>query len=171
MLVLFIITYALRAQYSGYLFIGKLPNQVNVFLEVATMIGPILLWVVSNWCFTTLMEGEGNMKDIYIATMYSLRPYIITAIPMFILSHCLSLDEAFIYTALDTIITIWMLALMFFGMMTTHDYTLGKGFITAILTLVGIILMIFLALVFTNVINDIISLVSDMIKELSYRTY
>lgn len=171
LLLLFIITYAVRAQYSGYLFTGFLPNEINVFLEVATMIGPILLWVVSNWCFTTLMEGEGSMKDIYIATMYALRPYIITAIPMFILSHCLSLDEAFIYTALDTIITIWMLALMFFGMMTTHDYSLGKGFITAILSIVGIILMIFLALVFTNVINDIISLISDMIKELSYRTY
>lgn len=169
--VLFILTYALRAQYSGYLFIGKLATEVNVFLEVATMVGPILLWVVSNWCFTTLMEGEGNMKDIYIATMYALRPYIITAIPMFLLSHCLSLDEAFIYTAFDTIITIWMLGLMFFGMLTTHDYTLGKGFITAVLTIVGIILIIFLALVFTNVISDIVSLVSDMIKEISYRTY
>ena len=171
LLALFVLTYGLRAQYSGYLFTGRLPYQINVLSEVATMIIPILLWVVSNWCFTTLMEGEGNMKDIYIATMYALRPYIITAIPMFLLSHVLSLDEAFIYTAFDSIITIWMLGLMFFGMMTTHDYTLGKGIITAALTIVGIILIIFLALVFTNVIQDVVSLVTDMVKELSYRTY
>ena len=171
LLVLFVLTYGLRAQYSGYTFTGRLPSQINVLVEVLTMIIPILLWVVSNWCFTTLMEGEGNMKDIYTATMYALRPYIISAIPMFILSHVLSADEAFIYTAFDSIITLWMLGLMFFGMMTTHDYTLGKGIITAALTIVGIILIIFLALVFTNVIQDITSLVSDMIKELSYRSY
>ncbi len=171
MLVLFIGMYALRAQYSGYIFTGQLSSQINVFMEVGTILLPILLWVVANWCFTTLMEGEGKISDIYIATMYSLRPYIITAIPMFLLSHCLSSDEAFIYTALDTIIMVWMLGLMFFGMMTTHDYTLGKGILTAILTLVGILLMIFLALVFINVIQDIYTLISDMIKEVSYRTY
>ena len=111
------------------------------------------------------------MKDIYIATMYALKPYIITAIPLLLLSHCLSTDEAFIYTSLSTIVTLWVLALMFFGMMTTHDYTLSKGILTAVLTIVGILLIIFLALVFTNVIQDIYQLVSDMIKEVSYRTY
>lgn len=171
LLGLFILMYALRAQYTAYMFSGKMAGDINVLLDVVRILIPIFLWIVSNWCFTTLMEGEGTMKDIYIATMYALKPYIITAIPLLLLSHCLSIDEAFIYTSLSTIVTIWVLALMFFGMMTTHDYTLSKGILTAILTLVGILLIIFLALVFTNVIQDIYNLVSDMIKEVSYRTY
>lgn len=171
LLVLFILMYALRAQYTAYMFSGKLSSEINVVKDVIQILIPIFLWIVSNWCFTTLMEGEGTMKDIYIATMYALKPYIITAIPLLLLSHCLSTDEAFIYTSLSTIVTIWMLALMFFGMMITHDYSLSKGILTAILSIVGILLIIFLALVFANVIQDIYQLVSDMIKEVSYRTY
>ena len=65
----------------------------------------------------------------------------------------------------------WMWIAAFFGMMTTHDYSLLKGIVTAILTLVGIILIIFLALVFIDIVEDIVNLVTDMFKEVSYRTY
>ncbi len=171
LLVLFVITYALRTQYTAYMFSGKLSNQINVLFELAKMLIPIFLWIVSNWCFTTLMSGEGNMKDIYVATMYALKPYIISAIPLLLLSHCLSNDEAFIYTALSTIVTLWMLALILLGMKTTHDYSLLKGIIAAILTIVGILLIIFLALVMVNVVQDIYSLISSVVKEISYRTY
>ena len=171
LLVLFIITYALRAQYTSYMFSGLLPNQINVFFELAKMLIPIFLWIVSNWCFTTLMSGEGTMKDIYIATMYALKPYIITAIPLLLLSHCLSADEAFIYTSISTIVMIWMLALILLGMKTTHDYSMLKGIIAAVLTLVGILLIIFLALVIANVVQDIYDLISSIVREISYRTY
>ena len=111
------------------------------------------------------------MKDIYIATMYALKPYIITAIPLLLLSHCLSADEAFIYTSISTIVMIWMLALILLGMKTTHDYSMLKGIIAAVLTLVGILLIIFLALVIANVVQDIYDLISSIVREISYRTY
>ena len=64
----FIIAYALRMQFSGYLFTGVLPSQVNVLYEIVKIVIPLGLWVISNWCFTTLMDGEGKMnlsvKDI-----------------------------------------------------------------------------------------------------------
>ena len=135
------------------------------------MVLPLAMWIVSNWCFTSLMDGEGSFKDIYIATAYALAPYIITAIPMLLLSHCLSGNEAFIYNTFDSIIMFWMLALIFFGMQITHDYSLGKGILTGVLTLVGMCLMMFLALVCFNIGQDMISFVRDIYTEVSYRTY
>lgn len=166
---LFVLAYALRAQFSGYLFTGRLPSEINGLYETAKIIIPLGLWIVSNWCFTTLMDGEGTMKDIYIATAYSLKPYIITAVPLWLLSRCLTEEEAFIYTALNTIVTVWMLALIFFGMMVTHDYSLSKGIITAILTLIGICLILFIALTFTNIIQKIYDFAADIYNEFSYR--
>lgn len=169
--VLFVILYGIRAQWSGYTFTHALPEEINVIYEVLTMVLPLAMWVVANWCFTSLMEGEGTMKDIYIATAYALKPYIITAIPMLILSHCLSGNEAFIYNTFDGIIMIWMLGLVFFGMMITHDYSLSKGILVAVLTIIGICLMLFLILLCCNIVQDIASFGSDIYKEIIYRMY
>ena len=169
--LMFVVTYALRVQFSGYIFTGVLPSEVNTIYEIIKMILPLALWVVANWCFTSLMEGEGTMKDIYIATAYSLRPYIVTAIPMWLISHCLSADEAFIYTTLNSIIMIWMLGLIFFSMIVTHDYSLSKGIVVALLTLVGICLMLFIALTFSNIIQKIYDFGMDLYTEFIYRTY
>ena len=171
LVVLFVIVYALRVQFSGYIFTGVLPSEVNTLYEIVKIILPLGLWCVSNWCFTSLMDGEGTMKDIYIGTAYALRPYIITAIPLFLLSHCLSADEAFIYTTLDSIFMIWMLALIFISMMITHDYSLAKAIIVTILTLIGICLMLFIALTFTNIIQKIYDFGMDLYREFIYRTY
>lgn len=168
---LFIVAYALRVQFSGYLFSGVLPSQVNVLYEIVKIIVPLGLWVISNWCFTTLMDGEGKMKDIYIATAYSLKPYIITAVPLWILSLVLTDEEAFIYTAFSSIVLFWTLALLFFGMMVTHDYSLSKAIITAVLTLIGICLILFIALTFTNIIQKIYDFASDIYHEFTYRLY
>lgn len=171
LVLMFIVLYALRVQFSGYLFTGRLPGEINTLYEIVLIIVPLGLWVVSNWCFTTLMDGKGTMKDIYIGTAYALRPYIITAIPLWVLSHCLSQDEAFVYTTIDTIVMIWMLALIFFAMIMTHDYSLSKGIIVTILTLVGMCLMLFIALVFTNIVQQIHDFVMDLYREIIYRTY
>ena len=168
---LFILAYALRVQFSGYLFTGVLPSQVRVLYEIVKIVTPLGLWVISNWCFTTLMDGEGTMKDIYIATAYSLRPYIITAVPLWILSLVLTQEEAFIYTAFSTIVLFWTLVLIFFGTMVTHDYSLFKAIITAFLTLIGICLILFIALTFTNIIQKIYDFVSDIYHEFTYRLY
>lgn len=169
--LMFIVTYALRTQFSGYLFTGMLPEEVNTIYEIIVMVLPLGLWVVANWCFTSLMDGEGTMKDIYIATAYALRPYIVTAIPLCLLTHCLSQDEAFIYTTLSSIVMIWMLGLIFLAMITTHDYSLSKGILVAVLTLVGICLILFIALTFTNIIQQIYDFASELYREFVYRTY
>ena len=169
LMILFALLYGLRAQFSGYIFTGALPSQINAIFETGKVFIPLFLWIVSNWCFTTLMDGEGSMKDIYTATAYSLKPYIITAVPLWLLSLCLTEEEAFIYTSLSTIVTVWTLALIFFSMMVTHDYTLSKGIITAVLTLVGICLILFIALTFTNIIQKIYDFGFDIYSEMNYR--
>ena len=169
--VLFALIYMIRAQYSGYLFSSKPSDQVNVWFELARMMIPILLWCVSNWCFTTLMEGEGSLKDIFIATGFALKPYIYLSIPLFIMSHVLTSEEAVFYTVLNTISIIWVVALLFFGMMMTHDYSLGKALLTLLLTLVGICLILFISLLLVNLVQEVFAFGFNLYKEILFRFY
>lgn len=168
---LFILLYAVRAQFSGFLATGKTGDEINALYECLMILLPIGLWIVANWCFTTLMDGEGSMKDIFVATCYALRPYIVMSIPLLVMSHVLVEKEMAFYTLGSQICLIWILGLMFFGMMTTHNYSLSKGILTAILTLVGICLIIFIALLALNVVQDTVNFVRDIYQEIAFRTY
>lgn len=169
--VLFALLYMIRAQYSGYLFSSKSADQVNVWLELARMMIPILLWCISNWCFTTLMEGEGSLKDIFIATGFALKPYIYMSIPLFIMSHVLTTQEAVFYTVLNTATVVWVVCLLFFGMMVTHDYTFGKALLTLLLTMVGICLILFIGLLLVNLVQEVFSFGFNLYKEILFRFY
>ena len=170
-LISFVLCYGIRAQFSGYVVTGTISSEVNALYSIAMIILPLGFWVISNWCFTALMDGEGSMKDIFIASCYSLTPYVLFSVPMFIFSHILTASEAAFYNVADTVCLIWVLALLFFGMMTTHNYSLSKSVLTAVLTLVGICLMIFILLLMTNIMQQVIVYFYNIYKELLFRTY
>ena len=69
-LLVTILAFFYQAIGKGYMFNPR-ATYSTVFLQVIAVIVPVLLWVVGNWCLTTLFDGEGSMKDIFIATCYS----------------------------------------------------------------------------------------------------
>lgn len=171
LLIMFTVCYALRTQFSGYITTKKTSDEANVIYSVVLILVPILFYMISNWCFSTLMEGEGTFMDIFRVTCYALKPYIILSIPLLLLSHCLTAEEAMFYGVLDTACWIWTLALFFFGMMITHNYSLSKALLTAILSLVGICIIIFILLLVASIVQNAYDYFYGIVKELQFRTY
>ncbi len=168
LLGLFVVFSIIRTQFSGYLF-SNIKGGNDAIVQALTMLIPILLWVVVNWAVSIFFDGKARMRDIYIATCYALKPYIVSSLVLFPLTYFLVADEAFVYTIVNTLIWIWCIALMFFGMLTVQDFSLGKGVVAAIFTLLGIALIVFIALVIVNMSQDIISYFEELIVEIRYR--
>ena len=169
-LVLFMIFFTVRTQFSGYLFNKVCDGDNNeALLQLIGVVVPLMLWVVANWCLSTLFNGEARLKDVYITVCYSLKPYLLLSIPLYVMTFFLSIDEAFLYTALNSICWIWILALIFFGTLTVQDFSLIKGIVSTIFTLVGIALIIFIALIVVNIVQEIITYVGDRYTEIIYR--
>ena len=59
--------------------------------------------------------------------------------------------------------------MIFVGMMMTHDYSLGQGVKTIILTIIGMALILFVALVFFNLVDDMVRFFYSIYRELLYR--
>ena len=161
----------MRTQFSGYAVTGTISENVNVPYQLMLILLPIAFWVIANWCFTALMDGKGTMRDIVIATGYALKPYVLLSVPLFLLSHVLTQEEAMIYTLLDAICLIWVLGLLFFGMMTIHDYSLSKSVLTVILTLLGMCIILFILLLLASLVQEIYNYFYGIYKELVFRTY
>lgn len=71
-----------RSMATGYIVTGSEFARVSIvdaFMSVGFL---VILWSVANWCFTTLMDGKGRMKDIFIASSYALIPMIMFGFPV-----------------------------------------------------------------------------------------
>lgn len=168
LLGVFVVFSIIRIQFSGYLF-SNIKGGNDAIVQTLTILIPILLWVVVNWAVSIFFDGKARMRDMYITTCYALKPYIVSSIVLFPLTYFLVADEAFVYTIINTLIWIWCISLMFFGMLTVQDFSLGKGIVAAVFTLLGIALIVFLALVVVNMSQDIISYFEELIVEIRYR--
>ena len=153
---------------TGYIF-NPSGEFMGLFGQIISVLVPLILWVIGNWCLTTLMDGEGSLKDIFIASSYSLLPLPLLIIPSVMLSNILAVNEGQLVSLLVGIAFVWTGMLLFFGMMVTHDYSLGKNFITTIGTIVAMAFIIFVAVLFSSLVARMVSFVSSIFVELSYR--
>ncbi|MCU9612638.1 YIP1 family protein [Caldibacillus lycopersici] len=164
-----ILTYVIRRQYTAFLFNTNDIKELNLILEIISVLLPFLLWCISNWCLTTLADGEGTFKDIVIATSYSLTPLVIINLPLIPLSYLFNLEEASMYYFFLTLSIIWTVGLMIFSTMITHQYTMKKTLLTIVGILIGMAVMIFIGLLFTSIIQQIIGFFYIIYKEIVFR--
>ncbi len=153
---------------TAYLF-NPQGTYISIFGQIISILVPLLLWCVANWCLTTLFEGEGSFKDIFIASSYALAPIPLLLVPATLLTNIFTLNEAQIITLITSLMWIWVGLLVFFGSMITHDYSLGKNLVISISTIVGMAAIMFIALLFSSLIQKIISFVTSIVVEISYR--
>jgi len=153
---------------QGYTFNPR-GSYTTVFIQILSIVVPIALWTVSNWCLTTLFDGEGSLKDIYIATGYALAPLPLFVLISTILTNVLSSSEGTIPNMLITIAFIWVVMLLFFGTMVTHDYTLNKNFITILGTIVAAAVIMFVAILFSSLVVKMVGFLISLVTEIGDR--
>ena len=163
-----VLTFFYQGVGQGYVLnpTGKVTTIMTQLISVAV---PLILFVLANWCLTTLFDGEGSFKDIFIATSYSLLPLPLLIIPTTIASNWVSSSEASIITFIGTVAFIWVGILLFFGTMVTHDYSMFKNFIIIFFTIVAMAVIVFIVLLFSMLLSKLVSLVTNLITEIQYR--
>jgi hypothetical protein len=153
---------------SGYV-MNPTGVTTTIWMSLISVVVPLMLFVLANWCLTTLFEGEGSFKQIFIASAYSLVPLPMMIIPATLCSNWVTTTEASIITFIGTAAFIWCFLLLFFGVMVTHDYSMGKNFITVLGTVVGMAFIVFIVLLFFMLVSKLTGLVTNIITELQYR--
>lgn len=164
-----ILTLTVEKQNTGFLFNYNRLENVNVVVDIVTVLLLYILWCVANWCLTSLMDGEGKMKDIMIATGYALFPIVLIRLPLVVFSHMITINEGSFYHVFGTISYLWASFLIILGTMVTHQYTLRKTILTCVLTIVGMGIIMFIGLLFFSVFQQMISFTETIYKEVRFR--
>ena len=170
-LALFLITYVLKLMLTNFQFITAPIQYINIYERCASLLLPFLVLCLSNWSLSTLFDGKGHFRDIYMAMCYALVPYILIQVPLILLSHMISFDEASYYTVLESVSIIWCLFLAFAGLMQVHDYSPGKTLIFIVFTIFGAMVILFLVLVFFSLLSDAAGYFVSLYREIVFRLH
>ena len=169
LVVLFSVMWSINRISAGFIVNDIDPREVNSFSELITVLLFFFLICVSNWSVTSLMEGKGRIKDIIIAIGYSLVPATVCILIGTVFSWFVSKDEAAFYTMICGIGIAYTLFMMLVGIMTVHNFTLGKTIITIFLTVVAMLLIIFILLLIVDLVNQVYSFLWSIYQELMFR--
>lgn len=167
--VLTIITFSLEKQGTGFLFNPNRLSEINVLTDILTVALLYILWCAANWCTTSLMDGKGRMIDILTAVGYALFPLVLVRLPMIAVSHFITLSEGAFYYVCQAVSVLWTGLLIFTATMETHQYSAKRTLFTCIITVVGIGIMLFIGLLFFSVIQQMITFVMTIYKEIRFR--
>ena len=168
-LVLFLLTRVIKLMCTSFQFISAPVQYMNVFEEMGSLLLPFLVLCLANWAMTTLFDGKGRFRDIYMAMCYALVPYILIQLPMVLVSNMLTFEEASLHSVILSISVIWCVFLVFVGLMEVHDYGPGKTFIFILVTILGGCVIIFLMLVFFSLLSDAFGFFVSLSREVFFR--
>lgn len=168
-LLAFFITSILNAQLTGFHFNENRTDRFNVFITLGMTIGLFLIWVVCNWAISTLADGEGKFREIWIFTAYALLPYVISLAVLTILSNSLSLEEGAFLTIAQTLAYVWTGINLLLATREVHQYTTGKTILVALGTVLGMYLVLLFVTIGYSMFTQLISFISMIGNELRLR--
>ncbi|MDR0555121.1 MAG: YIP1 family protein [Treponema sp.] len=154
---------------TSFLFWSFHAEYFNAAMMGLQVIVPLLLWTVANWSLTTLMDGKGHLREIYMATSYALTPYCLITAAMVLFSRIITIEEGAVYQVFNTFAVVWTAVLIMAAMMMIHDYSPGKMLFSSFLSIVGMGVMLFIFLIFFMLISDCFAYVVSVVKEILYR--
>jgi hypothetical protein len=168
-LILYGILQCVKFQYTGFVMYQNPVHEMNSIQIFISSLSILLLFTVSNWTVTTLFNGKGNLKDIFIVLCYSLVPVIfVTSITVFV-SNFVIVEEVMILRALMGIGMVWFIFLLISGLCVIHEYSFGVNLITLLATFIAAAIIVFLGVLFFTLLEKMFSFVLSIGQEFMRR--
>lgn len=168
-LAVYFLSDVLKKTGTGFIFnVSKIEN-FNIFHSFYATAAIVLLFILANWCFTTLTDGEGKIGDIFIVVTYSIVPMVAFNFFAVIASNWLVKGEEFFINYTGIVIKLWVAILLFYGLKVIHDYKFFKTFGVIILTFVGMGIILFLIALFMQMTQQLFGFFNLLYSEFLLR--
>lgn len=128
--------------FRGFIFNSSDINNTSLFSVSTLFFVPVFLWVIGNYLVSSINEGEGSLRSVYIGTAYAFAPYVIF-IPFVLLStYVLTLNEMFMVQFSWSFFVGWSGVILFLGIIEIHNYTIREGVKNVLITLFFMIMAV-----------------------------
>lgn len=167
--VLFVLLGVAEQQYMGKAFSMADSSEVNIIGITAVRAAIIILFTVSNWAISVLLDGKATFSQICHFTFIVLVPYILCSAIRVVLSHVLVENESIFMTLTVVVGVLWALMLLMSAFSTFHQFEVGKGVTILIITIIGMALIILLGFLIYNLAQNVIDFFKTVFSETVFR--
>lgn len=168
-LAAFFVTVVIQTQLTGFHFNTSDPKNFNVFITLGSTIGLFLMFVLCNWSISTLADGEGKLKEIWIFTAYALLPFVISTVILTVLSNVFSLEETAFLSIIQIVLYAWTGICLFMAVREAHQYTVGKTIAVLLGTLLFMYLLLLIITVGYSMFTQLIGFITMLFNEIRLR--
>lgn len=169
LVVLFYLVSVIQSTASGFLFMQSSPRNYNTLITLAQTAGVVVLWTVTNWLVCTLFSGKGSLSEVFIASSYALLPVILYTFVRFVLSHILPLSGMALLDGVYVAVLLYTFFLLAVAMMTVHEYGFFRFLLTGLVTVFGMIMVVFLLFMIVILIQQFWNFIYALFMEAVYR--
>lgn len=166
-----LLVWALDMAFSATLFNNGLFSApgANPIIAITALMVPGALFIVGNYYISSINDGKGKLRHVFITLAYALAPYILLTPFITLLTHALTLNEAFINRFLRMFSVGYTGALIFVALQEIHSFTFWQTIKNILLTLAFVILAILAIMILYMMWHELISFVLTLVEEVSLR--
>lgn len=128
------ISYMAYKTQKGYIYQFVKIEDMDINSIVIGFFAILILFIVCNYLVTSINDGVGSLKQVYMIPAYGSMPTIISMLIVIPLSYILVENEAFILGFIMQIGSIWSLITIFIGLQTVHDYSFKETILSLVMT-------------------------------------
>lgn len=157
-------------QFTGFIINPKNDiTKINTFREILSVLGIVVIITVANWSITTLFDGKGKMKEVFMMIAYSLFPLCWAKFICIFVSNFLTQNEAALYSLINGLGIFLMCYMAFFGFISIHEYGLVKCIVTLIATAIAILVICFIGILAFDLFQKMAGFIYTLYQEISLR--
>jgi hypothetical protein len=131
----------------------------------STYVLPVFVFVIGNCLVSSITQGQGTYKSVFITTAYTLAPYIVFIVPMALISNIFSNAEKSIYDVLTWFIKIWTGFFIYLGIMEVHGFSIPEAIANTLWMLFATVMVVVFALAFAGITYQSVSFLYEFVRE------
>lgn len=168
-LLAFFLTAVFDQVLTGFIFNTYNPDTISVPSILLITTGGFGIVYVANWSVSSLMFTEGENRDIFICLCYTLVPYVICELIYIFCTNFANTELTAFLNAIRIVGFLWSGAVLLFGMSYVHQVSFGGLIGNLLLTVFGILIILFLLLLGYSLVQQIYTFFYTIYNEIVFR--
>lgn len=138
---------------------------VNVPGLLLFVLAPIVLICIANWSITSITNGKGKLREIFLVYTYALFPMVVCLMIAITLSNFVTANELAFVTFFFGFGSLLMYFYLFLGLLVIHEFSFLKGVLMVFLTMLSMVIIVFVISLFLTLLSELIIFITTVFRE------